>query len=96
MLDKYTEIYKEFLDKVTELHNAHIGFTKKPTNKSSLRLRKAISALKEHMNPFRMEVFALQKQYTAIQKQIWLDHKEKIRLKKEAREQRKLLKENKK
>ena len=92
MLDKYTEIYKEFLDKVTELHNAHIGFTQKPTNKSCLRLRKAISALKEHMNPFRMEVVDLQRQYTAIQKQIWLDHKEEIRLKKEAREKRKLSK----
>jgi hypothetical protein len=92
MLDKYTEIYKEFLDKVTELHNAHIGFTQKPTNKSCLRLRKAISALKEHMNPFRMEVVDLQRQYSAIQKQIWLDHKEEIRLKKEAKEQRKLSK----
>jgi hypothetical protein len=92
MLDKYTEIYKEFLDKVTELHNAHIGFTQKPTNKSCLRLRKAISALKEHMVPFRMEVVDLQRQYSAIQKQIWLDHKEEIRLKQEAKEQRKLLK----
>jgi predicted nucleic acid-binding Zn-ribbon protein len=92
MLDKYTEIYKDFLDKVTELHNAHIGFTQKPTNKSCLRLRKAISALKEHMNPFRMEVVDLQRQYTAIQKQIWLDHKEEIRLRKEAKEKRKLSK----
>ena len=92
MLNKYTEIYKEFLDKVTELHNAHIGFTQKPTNKSCLRLRKAISALKEHMVPFRMEVVDLQRQYSAIQKQIWLDHKEEIRLKQEAKEQRKLLK----
>ena len=92
MLDKYTEIYKDFLDKVTELHNAHIGFTQKPTNKTCLRLRKAISALKEHMNPFRMEVVDLQRQYTAIQKQIWLDHKEEIRLKKEAIEKRKLSK----
>ena len=92
MLDKYTEIYKDFLDKVTELHNAHIGFTQKPTNKTCLRLRKAISALKEHMNPFRMEVVDLQRQYSAIQKQIWLDHKEEIRLKKEAIEKRKLSK----
>lgn len=92
MLDKYTEIYKDFLDKVTELHNAHIGFTQKPTNKSCLRLRKAISAVRDHMIPFRMEVVDLQRQYSAIQKQIWLDHKEEIRLKKEAKEQRKLLK----
>jgi|AntAceMinimDraft_11_1070367.scaffolds.fasta_scaffold00035_12 predicted nucleic acid-binding Zn-ribbon protein len=96
MLEKYTEIYKEFLEKVTELHNAHIGFTQKPTNKSCRRLRKAIGQLKEHMNPFRMEVFQLQKEYSEIQKQIWLDHKEQIRLKTEAKEQRKLLKENKK
>tara|TARA_B110000503_G_C6787871_1_gene265993 strand:- start:74 stop:358 length:285 start_codon:yes stop_codon:yes gene_type:complete len=94
MLDKYTEIYKDFLDKITELHNAHISFTQKPTNKSCLRLRKAISALKDHMNPFRMEVVDLQRQYSAIQKQIWLDHKEEIRLKQEAKEKRKLLKGN--
>jgi hypothetical protein len=94
MLDKYTEIYKDFLDKVTELHNAHIGFTQKPTNKSCLRLRKAISAVRDHMIPFRMEVVDLQRQYSAIQKQIWLDHKEEIRLKKEAKEKRKLSKGN--
>ncbi len=96
MLEKYTEIYKDFLDKVTELHNAHIGFTQKPTNKSCLRLRKAISALKDHMIPFRMEVVDLQRQHSAIQRQKWLDHKEEIRKKKEQKAQRKQEKENKK
>lgn len=96
MQEQYTEIYKDFLNKVTELHNAHIGFTTNPTNRTCLRLRKAISDLKNHMNPFRMEVFRLQKEYSAIQKQKWLDHKEEIRKRKEQRALKKQQKEMKK
>lgn len=96
MLEKYTEIYKQFLDKVTELHNAHIDFTKKPSNRSCLRLRKAISALKEHTNPYRMEVMKLQREFDAINQAKWLAHKEQIRLKKERSALRKQQKENKK
>ena len=89
MLNKYDKVYSEFIDKVAELHNAHIAFKNKPTHEPSLRLKRAITNVQDHMYAMRTEVMSFREAYTAEQKRLWADYKKQLREKEEAKARRK-------
>lgn len=88
MLNNYDKVYSEFIDKVAELHNAHIAFKNKATHEPSLRLKRAISDLQEHMFAYRAEVKIFRDAYKIEQKNLWAEHKKEIREQAEAKARR--------
>jgi hypothetical protein len=88
MLNKYDKVYSEFIEKVAELHNAHIAFKTKPTHEPSLRLKRAITDVQDHMYSMRTEVMSFREAYTAEQKRLWAEHREQLRVKEEAKARR--------
>ena len=88
MLNNYDKVYSEFLDKVAELHNAHIAFKTKATHEPSLRLKRAITDIENFMAALRGEVMSFREAYKAEQKRLWAEHKKEIREKEEAKSRR--------
>jgi hypothetical protein len=89
MLNNYDKVYSEFIDKVAEIHNAHIAFKKNATHEPSLRLKRAITDLQDHMHAYRSEVMSFREAYKIEQKRLWAEHKNQIREKEEAKARRK-------
>ena len=96
MLNNYDKVYSEFIDKVAEIHNAHIAFKKNATHEPSLRLKRAITDLQDHMNAYRSEIMIFREAYKAEQKRLWAEHREDLRVKAEAKAQRKAEREKRK
>jgi hypothetical protein len=95
MINNYDKTYQRFLDIVTEIHNAHIAYKIKPTNHTSLRVRKGITAMKNFVVPFRAAIMEAHNDYSMEQRRIWEKHKDKLREKREASAIRKQLKKEK-
>ena len=91
MINNYDKVYSEFIDKVAELHNAHIAFKTKAIHESSLRLKKAIADLQSHMLIYRGEVKKFRDDYKQEQKRLWATHKNNLRAAEEAKARRKEL-----
>ena len=89
MLNNYDKVYSEFIDKVAELHNAHIAIKKNSTHEPSLRLKRAITDLQDHMHAYRSEVMIFREAYKAEQKRLWAEHRNQLREKEEAKARRK-------
>ena len=89
MLNNYDKVYSEFIDKVAELHNAHIAFKKNATHEPSLRLKRAITDLQDHMHAYRSEVMIFREAYKIEQKRLWVEYKNQLREKEEAKARRK-------
>jgi hypothetical protein len=89
MLNNYDKVYSEFIDKVAELHNAHIAFKKNATHEPSLRLKRAITDLQDHMHAYRSEVMIFREAYKIEQKRLWAEYKNQLREKEEAKARRK-------
>ena len=88
MLNNYDKVYSEFIDKVAEIHNAHIAFKKNATHEPSLRLKRAITDLQDHMHAYRSEVMIFREAYKAEQKRLWAEHRNQLREKEEAKARR--------
>lgn len=96
MLNNYDKVYSEFIDKVAELHNAHIAFKNKATHETSIRLKKAIASLESHMFVYRGEVKEFRENYKQEQKKLWAEHKNNLKAAAEAKAKRKELREKRK
>lgn len=96
MINNYDRVYSEFLDRVAELHNAHIAFKDKAIHESSLRLKKAIADLEAHMFVYRGEVKQFRENYKQEQRELWASHKNNLRAAEEAKARRKELREKRK
>jgi len=96
MINNYDKVYEEYINIAVELHNAHIAFKSRATHESSLRLKRALAVLEDHIFVFRGEIKQFREEYKKDQKRIWQEHKQKIREDKEAKDQRRELRKQRK
>lgn len=96
MINNYDKVYEEYINIIVELHNAHIAFKSRATHDSSLRIKRALAALEDHIFVHRAEIKKFREEYKKEQKRIWQEHKKDIREKKEAKDRRRELRKQRK
>ena len=96
MINNYDKVYEEYINIVTELHNAHTAFKSKATHDSSLRIKRALTALEDHIYVFRQEIKKFREEYKKDQKRIWQEHKQEVRNDQAAKDQRRELRNKRK
>jgi len=61
-INNYDELYSQFLQLIAEVHNAHLHYKRKSTIESRVRIRKALSRVKEHAITIRMKIQEIQEE----------------------------------
>jgi acyl-CoA thioesterase FadM len=61
-INNYDELYSEFLHIIAEVHNAHLHYKRKSTIESRVRIRKALSKVKEQAITIRMKIQEIQEE----------------------------------
>lgn len=59
-INKYDELYSEFLKSIADLHNSHLAWKRHRTKNNTILLRKNLSASRELMSLLRVEVREVQ------------------------------------
>lgn len=67
LLNKYKEMYKDYISKVCEVHNAHMYYLESPNRVRSKRLKFAINAVKNACTPMKASLDATKKEIIRIQ-----------------------------
>jgi hypothetical protein len=55
-INKYDELYNQFLQTIAEIHNIHLEYRRKPTYERGVKLRQALSANRELIIELRAEI----------------------------------------
>lgn len=85
---EYDKLYQEFLDIVTELHNAHISFKHRPVKTAAQRVRKAVFKLQKFIPPYKNLVIRWTREYNIELRKAWKDSIQKKKEDAKIRKQR--------
>lgn len=72
-LNKYNELYTEYLKLLVELHNANLDYQRRQNKVTTKRLRKVLKQLTDSLRPIRDEIQDIQKENTEAERIKWAE-----------------------
>jgi hypothetical protein len=72
-LNKYNELYTEYLKLLVELHNANLDYQRRQNKVTTKRLRKVLKQLTDSLRPMRDEIQDIQKEKNEAERIKWAE-----------------------